>query len=412
MGKVVKKVTAVLSFIVLLAIVTLVLQEILIRKDEYSRYKEFYKYEEDFDVLFFGSSRVLDCFQPVELWEEYGITSYNLAQHKECVARSYWEMMNALEYTTPKVIVLDVSLFAGDYRLDQSASQEQVAFLHNSLDHMPLSKVKINALKAMCTPRLSLEFLFPMAKYHSRWSDLTKEDFCYSDDYMMGSELRQYISESDGQEWLTEEPAEIFWPETINLDKIVALCRERNIEFLPVCLPLPMGGDQATINSFAAFFAENNIPFLNLWKEDEIMNYKTDFADYSHVNDAGAHKITRAVGQYLADNYSFPEKSPKEKACWDGLAEKNAERKAADLVASKDDLKILLMQLIDREEYRCEIEAPESLTPEDLDLQEVLAELQDHATFTSADREEKTVTVRVYRQEVSEAVLDYEYSVN
>lgn len=39
----------------------------------------FFNQPKDYDVLFFGTSHVRYGIYPMELWEEYGITSYNLA---------------------------------------------------------------------------------------------------------------------------------------------------------------------------------------------------------------------------------------------------------------------------------------------------------------------------------------------
>ena len=46
-------------------------------------YYDFYQQEQDFDVLFLGTSHVLNAVYPMELWRDYGIVSYNMANHSE-----------------------------------------------------------------------------------------------------------------------------------------------------------------------------------------------------------------------------------------------------------------------------------------------------------------------------------------
>lgn len=52
--------------------------ELLKRKESDIRLSSFFEEEEDFDILFFGSSRVINSIYPMEIWRDFGLTSYNL----------------------------------------------------------------------------------------------------------------------------------------------------------------------------------------------------------------------------------------------------------------------------------------------------------------------------------------------
>ena len=71
------------------------------------KYEDFYAQEEDFDVLFLGTSHVINAVYPMELWEDYGIVSYNMAGHGNKMPTTYWVFENALLETTPKLVVID-----------------------------------------------------------------------------------------------------------------------------------------------------------------------------------------------------------------------------------------------------------------------------------------------------------------
>ena len=102
----VKTFVQVVVSVLLLAIMVLYTSKILERKDAYVKYEAFFKEENDFDVLFFGSSNMQHMVIPLQLWNEYGITSYNFGNTSERLPVTYWTIKNALEYTNPKVVCI------------------------------------------------------------------------------------------------------------------------------------------------------------------------------------------------------------------------------------------------------------------------------------------------------------------
>lgn len=90
------------------------LTDLMERKSSDVKYSDFFKQDEDFDVLFMGSSHVINAVYPMELWDDYGIVSYNFGGHANQMPTTYWVMENALEYTNPKVVVIDCCLLAGE----------------------------------------------------------------------------------------------------------------------------------------------------------------------------------------------------------------------------------------------------------------------------------------------------------
>ena len=127
----------------------------------------FLKEDRDYDVLFFGSSHVVNGVFPMELWKDYGITSYNLSGHGAGLPASYWTMRLATQYHKPRVAVLDV-LFA------QSGTTEMsISLAHELLDPFPLSKTKLQAIRDLYpTKAQQAELLFPFDVYHNRWKQL------------------------------------------------------------------------------------------------------------------------------------------------------------------------------------------------------------------------------------------------
>ena len=104
----VRRAAATACFCVLLIAVVGATQSLFERKYSYTKYYDFYQQKQDFDVLFLGTSHVLNAVYPMDLWRDYGIVSYNMANHSENICTNYWQLRNALQYTKPKVVVIDL----------------------------------------------------------------------------------------------------------------------------------------------------------------------------------------------------------------------------------------------------------------------------------------------------------------
>ncbi len=137
----IRVISAVLFTIILLLFALYFLFSVMEDKKSRDRYQEFYNQEEDFDVLFLGTSHVFCGISPMDMWEQNGIVSYNLATSGCRIASSYWILKNALDYTNPKVVVLDCA-----YLLEDKA-HKNIGYVHGIFDAMPFNKHKVEAIK-------------------------------------------------------------------------------------------------------------------------------------------------------------------------------------------------------------------------------------------------------------------------
>ncbi len=161
------------------------------------KYIKFFSEQKEYDVLFYGSSHVLSGIQPMEIWDKYGITSYNLAGHAASLGMSYWVLRESLRYHKPKLAVLDIYDM---YAFDQPFMD--VSFMHYSLDAYPLDRLKAEAVRDLLRGRSTgekTELLFPFSVYHSRWNEVTEQSLkeSFSDDYFnpyYGSEARYGVA--------------------------------------------------------------------------------------------------------------------------------------------------------------------------------------------------------------------------
>ena len=72
-----------LAFCAVLFVLLSSATQVLMMKNSEKKLKRFFDKREDFDVLFTGISHMQMGVSPMELWNEYGIASFNLAQSFE-----------------------------------------------------------------------------------------------------------------------------------------------------------------------------------------------------------------------------------------------------------------------------------------------------------------------------------------
>src|SRR5699024_7670370 len=148
------------------------------RKYPYEKTAEFFSQEENFGVLIFGSSHMYTSVYPLQLWNDYGIISYNLGQTSSTIAISYYNLLLACKENKPKLVVLDTYLITEDYKI---YSKNLTNSMHNTFDPYSFSYIKYMAIMELFDEKnildIFFEYLFNFSLYHSRWNELEKSDF-------------------------------------------------------------------------------------------------------------------------------------------------------------------------------------------------------------------------------------------
>ena len=277
------------------------------RTDSDFKTDPFFAENTDVDVLFLGTSHVINGIFPMQLWKDFGITSYNLGGHGITIATSYWILRNAAEYHKPKVAVLDVSLAESEY-LAPSAE-----WAHDSFDAFPLTKTKALAVQDLYPDdrETQQELLYPFVLYHNRWSELSgksiKEAFTGIEmTTEKGAESRIAVSApGEGRDTLIPESKvrEVNTPGMEYIRKFVSYCRENDIEPVLINVPYPATADeQEAANAITALAEELSVPYLNL-QYASLVDFDTDLYDAdAHLNPSGARKVTDYLGRWLSEN--------------------------------------------------------------------------------------------------------------
>ena len=270
------------------------------------------------DVIFLGSSRASCAFSPQELYNMYGIRSYNLGCEMQNMLVSYYWLKEALRYQKPKVVVLETSM--SFLNREDEPLNTSIECTRKALDYMKWSANKYQAVKDICKYDESQEwesYVFPNIQYHARWEELDKND--WKQEGLLGNNklkgqtvLRSLYANWDNEEKIVEgstnEIEKMHVLMEVYLDKIVSLCRDENIELILVSVPTGYDSNKK-YNALCEYAEKKEVLFIDYNEKYYVDKLGYDFvmdnAEYSHVGIRGVIKINKHLGELLLNKYEI-----------------------------------------------------------------------------------------------------------
>ena len=271
------------------------------------------------ETIFLGTSHPLSAYSPMELYEKYGICSYNLSSPGQPMLMSYYWLEEAYRYhpESLKTVVLDPSY------VNNIPSESAYK---TSLSGMRFSKNKYHAVKDIeDTLDGFLSDTVSLFGFHTNYKNLTMSNFVGKKADL--SKYRGYVlchsniindknSASYGTiglPYITAEPSaagsEEQFESKMYFRRIAEFCREKNIKLVMVRLPFYDSVTLELNNILTDAANEYGLDYINFNFEpyyDEL-NYDpvADASDLSyHMNYNGSLKITDYIGEYLVNNCS------------------------------------------------------------------------------------------------------------
>lgn len=268
---------------------------------------EYYDSAQNHDVVFVGDCEVYENISPVKLWQDYGISSYVRGSPQQLIWHSYYLMEETLRYETPKAFVFNV--LSMKYGEPQNEAYNRLA-----LDGMKWSGSKAGSINASMTEEEDfLSYVFPLLRFHSRWSELKAEDFEYAfkkapqlsiNGYLMRIDVDGIDELRKGQELSDYTIDDVCWE---YLDKMRILCEENGVELIlmkaPTNIPQCYWYDQWDVQ-VKAYAEKHGLRYYNFLEvTDEIgLDYNTDTYDQGfHLNLSGAEKLSTYFGKILVE---------------------------------------------------------------------------------------------------------------
>lgn len=318
--------TLALSAAVLLLLQALLVPKYMMTTKEGALTGEYYANAGNNDVIFIGDCEVYENFSPITLWEEYGITSYIRGSPQQTIWQSYYLMEETFRYETPKVMVFNVLAMKYDTPESTGSQSRREAYNRVTLDTMRWSSSKLSAIQASMTQEERdweglYSYLFPLLRYHDRWSQLTQEDFAYwlkrepvSDNgYLMQAGVKPMVDAHVSPPLADYSFGQTCWD---YLNKMTELCKAHDTQLVlikaPILYPVWWWEWDAQIRQYAK---ENGLTYINMIQslEDIGIDWQTDTFDTGlHLNVYGAEKTASWFGKILSEECGIPDRRGEE----------------------------------------------------------------------------------------------------
>jgi hypothetical protein len=236
------------------------------------------------DLLNVGDSLSTSALAPLELYRDYGITSYNLGQDLQTPTESFLAIETALKTQPIKVV-----LFEG----------------HNLFQRLDEYEFEITLLSD------SMRAIFPFFRFHYVWLKYWKDRSIrkYWKGFLVNDGHDPY---TDGEyyDWGSEERRAMNKNYKMMFEQTVKLCKRKGIKLVLYCAPSPACYDISYHNTLSDLAKEYGIDFLDAnYDRDKIeMDWKADTHDCGdHLNLSGSRRMTTYLASYLTENCDLPD---------------------------------------------------------------------------------------------------------
>ena len=332
-----------ISLFIAVALTAGILQEFVLCHADHNRerLKGFYLEEKNsLDVVFMGASEVYSDFSPGHAYSSNNITSYLFSTQSNSILNYKAQLKNILSRQNPDLIVIELN--GALYDNDGETTKE--ANLRNYADNVPLDTIKAEWI-AQYGGENTLEYIFPLIKYHSTWKDIP-DDMLYqktvADDRLRGysylkgilNEARIFQSTQRSMNSMLQKSAGSKKPlgalEEQTLRELLQFCRDEQLDNVvftrfPHIVVMRTFSRFERSNTVADIVNEYGYDYLNfeLNYEQTGLDETTDFYNLDHLNVYGQKKFTEYLTNYLIDNYGVTARSQSEsqKAKWNECAD-------------------------------------------------------------------------------------------
>ena len=272
----------------------------------------FYEAEKDsLDIVTLGSSAIYRYFDNPVLWEEYGLTSYNLSTAAQPI-QVLENLVDEVHKTqSPQLFIVEIRQFLTEEDEETDEEINEVA-LRRVADNMNYSWNRISLInKTIKDWSKRVTYYFDIAYYHDNWETLDEEalDFVDNKEAPKLNGWRNIFTINEVNLPENKEIRELKQISNTSEEVLLSFlekCKKEKIKVLFVASPWGLTEDEMKQNNYiAAILEENGFDFVdcNLLYEEIGLDSTKDFYNRRHTNVGGAEKFTKYLAQYIQDNY-------------------------------------------------------------------------------------------------------------
>lgn len=235
------------------------------------------------DVLFIGDSLAYSSFIPMQLYQDYGFTSYNLGTSRQKMYETYNYLKAFLDKQSPKVIVLETNALLRWWDVNKAITEE-------------------------------ISNYWPILQYHDRWKSLSINDITMKVSYTYINPDKGYILRKDkssiencdymkkSSNYLKISKRNMYY-----FQKIINLVNKKDIPLLMVSTASLENMTYDKHNTYEKLAKEYNLDYIDLNLVEQVnIDWQADTYDKGdHLNENGAKKVTAYMGAFLKDKYNL-----------------------------------------------------------------------------------------------------------
>lgn len=343
-----KRILGSISFLLIVAIMVFSLCDLFEMENTSNYNKRYYTYrdfpKDTVEAVLLGTSGIDRYWVPSQAYEEYGITVYPLSTDAFPAWLYEYAVEEALRYQDVELLILDIRPFT----MTKLTKDEMDVRSRRFLDVIP--QFSINRIKGCFTTMairekvdsssslFDLSYLFPIIKYHSKWSDkkyLIENNWSNYPHEYLGFHIMDSITARPTPQKYRPYDAELYY----ELDPTIEKClydfldylKEKELNVLFVDTPQIRYDDETgRSNTIYRILEEEGFDYIHYYEENDVNNFSidldlaTDFYNAGHSNFYGATKFTDVFAKYLVENYDLQDRRNDEnvKEHWDGVHDK------------------------------------------------------------------------------------------
>ena len=276
-----------------------------------AKLNEFYAMEEDsLSYIGIGSSHMYCTLNPLEVWEDSGISGFLLATQQQPLPGSVHFLKEALKTQSPDVVFIEGWMGT----IPREYPSEAVA--HDAIDPLRPSLNKLQLIGAITPPEQWPNYCFSILKYHDNWKKLTPERI-YNAFVEPADIYKGYVCLEDRKDYTPVEPdytqavpGTLLQQDLEALDRMLELTKAAGAEL--VLMIAPYNGEPKAMGLIQAelrWAEDRGVEVLDLSRCREEMGLEgsRDYFDKGpHLNTSGARKASLYISRWLQEKGIVP----------------------------------------------------------------------------------------------------------
>lgn len=233
------------------------------------------------DVVVMGDSLSYGMINPIDFWQQEGITSYIAGEEGQVTPRTYLELKSIFKNQSPKLVIIETGIMGHNFGTEVYSTLYQ-----------------------------SVYDAFPVMKYHELWKVMLGKKDNRVPEHFKGFNKRDIIAGYTGGEYMipTDEIHHVRGISKWYINRIKKLCDDNGAALILVSMPSPINYNYEKHNGLVELSNELGVPYIdfNLMTDELGFDWSYDMLDDNdHVNIYGTEKTGNYLMQYIKDNYDL-----------------------------------------------------------------------------------------------------------